>query len=307
MEIQSDTLQANKWQRVFNIVSQHPDLLNQNINLQMRRLFLSRLLAENILVFLLQYMGLMFSTLTPTPFPLWFATGTSCAFIFLRGSTILPGVWLGSFFAYSMAHSGVGIALGSATVFVCQAQALLYLNYRFIYPSLLFYRISELFKFAIASAIVAAMAVLILEIMYVYTLQNEIDILHLWLQWWLANLNAIFIIATALVTADAYFPQVQELKKFNKLILSLVFVAWISVIAGMMICTSVIVSGLFAVVCFAFIAVIARIYGWCGNIVALCFFVLLLCSGLADLTLVYLQIFLMCLFIVGSGVAIKYR
>ncbi|MHB1947756.1 MAG: MASE1 domain-containing protein [Gammaproteobacteria bacterium] len=306
MEIQSDSLQVNKWQRVFNIVSQHPDFLQQNINLQMQRLFLSRLLAENILAFLLQYMGLMFSTLTPTPFPLWFAAGTSCAFIFLRGSTILPGIGLGSFFAYYMANSGISIALGSATVFVCQAQALLWISYRLIYPSLLFYKTTELFTFFFFSALVAAISVFLLVTMYIYTLPNPIDVLQLWLQWWLADLDGILIIASALVTADAYFPQIQDLRKLNKVMLSLLLGVWVVVIIGIMVCDSAVLSSLLAILSLVLIVFIARYYGWCGNIAAVCLFALLTCSGLSkNWSLVSLQILLGIEFMVGAWIAIQ--
>jgi hypothetical protein len=50
----------DKWQHMLTIVSQHstatPDLARQ-----FQKIFIYRLLAENILVFLLQYSGLMLS------------------------------------------------------------------------------------------------------------------------------------------------------------------------------------------------------------------------------------------------------
>src|SRR5688572_28180677 len=83
----------------------------------------------NIFIFLLQYMGLMQSTLSKTSAILWLGNGTALAFLFLRGLTILPGIFLGSFFAYlfitPMQH-----AFLAACIHTLEPYAILTVTYR---------------------------------------------------------------------------------------------------------------------------------------------------------------------------------
>ncbi len=220
-----------------------------------KKLILRRIITENISVLLLQYMGLMLTTLTLYPTPLWFASGTACAFIFMRGLSILPGIWLGSFIAYSLVK---GPAFYAATIFTLQAAFLLMLTHRFIGPSLIFNRVKPLLKFILCSSIITAISSFLLSSS------------HFFLNW-LANLNGVLIIGFGLITLDTYFPEVDVLKQKNRLILSLVFgLLLASTLANQLLLT------------LAFMLLIAIIYNWCGIITGL---------FLIGITLVFKQFF----------------
>src|SRR5690349_20185221 len=118
---------------------------NRQSNLlgQFKKCVIDRRIMENAIVFLLQYSGLMLSTLSPHPKVLALASGTACAFIFLRGVTVLPGIWLGSLIAYFFAHAGLLSALACATIDALQAYFILWFCYRFVGPTLLFFNIKK--------------------------------------------------------------------------------------------------------------------------------------------------------------------
>src|SRR3990167_355979 len=200
-------MHTTKWQQMLSVVNQHPNLSQFNPTSQFKHMALQRMFAENILVFFLQYIGLMFTTLTPQPMPIWFASGTACGFIFLRGYSVLPGIWLGSLLAYHLASHQSILALTSASLLTLQACLLLWLNYRYISPTLLFPARSTLGKFIFASGLVTALSS--------YLLAQFCHSPH-WLTWWLANWNGILVLGCALVMLDSYFPQIDYLKKLDR-------------------------------------------------------------------------------------------
>ena len=93
--------EIDKWQSMLTIVNQNLELqpfkTSKTPVLQFKKMVMQRSLAENLLVFFLQYIGLKLTTFSLDPSPLWLATGTACAYLFLRGYRVLPGIWLGNF------------------------------------------------------------------------------------------------------------------------------------------------------------------------------------------------------------------
>lgn len=182
-----------------------------------QKLILSRRLAENILVFLLQYIGLMFSGLTPLPSPLWTASGTALAFTFLRGFSVLPGIAVGSFLAYYLATQAFFLSATCATLLMLQAYLLVTFSYRYVSPTLLFFHRLIFLKFILLSCSLTALCSLALLIVcYPLLPSPPPSFFGYWLQWWLANFNGLFIIASALITLDAYYPEIEALKNIHK-------------------------------------------------------------------------------------------
>lgn len=135
---------------------------------------LLRRASENIFIFLLQYIGCLFSM------PVSFAAGTACAFLFLRGPGLLPGLWLGSY---------LGSGLVNANCITIETSIILYLHYFFVGPTLVYDR----FKNFIKSSLIICIAPLISP--------N-----------YLANLLGILIVGHSLLLLDYYFSE----KLFNK-------------------------------------------------------------------------------------------
>lgn len=198
-----------KLQNLKAVLGRHPQLLQHDPAREFRKILLSRVFAENILVLLLQYTGLMFSTVSPGP--VWFASGTAYAFILMRGPAILPGIWLGSVLAYYSAGAGWLTASLCATVFSAQALFLLYYQYRYVGPSLVMERAKVFFRFLPGLILIT-----------VFSSCCLVD-RNLWLQGWLANLDGVLVVGSAIMTWDIYFPQMNELKQLNKILLGVVY------------------------------------------------------------------------------------
>lgn len=257
-----------KWQRMLAIVNQHPALLQPMLAREFKKLSVNRFLAANILVFLLQYTGLMFSTLISHPTPLWFASGTACAFIFMRGCSILPGIWLGSFCAYYFSNSGGLLAFSCATIHMLQAFFLLWLSYRYINLTLHFYDRRTCVKFILCSAALTAIASLFLTLICYSSLQSTQTLLLLWRQWWLANFNGLVIFACALITLDTYFPQIDKLKQLNLFMLKFIYGLLFILICALLFCRDPLDTIWLALSIMLLTFIISIGYGWCGVIAA---------------------------------------
>lgn len=190
-----------RWQRMADLVSQHAIVSAKKLNNEFKKKYLRHFVSENALVFLLQYMGLMVGMLVPQSSIAWCATGSACAYIFLRGFCILPGIWLGSFLAYFFAKSPLSLALMSATLYSLQAICLVILCHRFTGPMLIFYRENIFLRFLVISGAITGITSFLLCYFYAFSVL-------LWLQWWVANWNGLLVFACALATLDAYFTNV---------------------------------------------------------------------------------------------------
>ncbi len=184
-----------KWHRVLSIVTQYPAI---DLTRQYKHLVIKRLVAANVLAFLLQYVCLMTSTLLPVPTLVWFATGTACALVFLRGYRVLPGTWLGCFFTYYLASHQLVLSCNCATVFVTQAFLLTWITRQYINPSLVFYHANKLLAFCLCSGVLTAIASFTL----IWLCAQSYS---LWPEWWLANFNSILIVSIAWVTTDTFY------------------------------------------------------------------------------------------------------
>lgn len=253
------------------IVSQHADLFHHDSAKQFEKLTTNRFITENILVFLLQYLSIMLGTFLS---PVWFASGTACGFIFLRGYSVLIGVGLGSFVAYYSAQLGIYIAASCSAIILLQTIVLVFLCRYFVTATLVFYRVSTFIKFVFLLSVVTLITSLCQVYIYYFAATN-INKLYFWLHWWLANINGIFVFSFALIALDTFFPQIQHLKQINKvgLICSFILLALLSI--GLLLSKYPSEIILFSISLFFFLIITSFIYGWCG-VVTLIFFIGLL-------------------------------
>jgi integral membrane sensor domain MASE1 len=300
------------------LVNQHSKRLQPNLKWQFKKLLLLRLLTENIFVFLLQYSGLNLSTLSIHASPLWFATGTSCAFLFLRGYSILPGIWLGTFLAYYLAKAAFWLAFGCAIVLSLQAVFLRWFNYRYLLsPTLIFYRLQMYVKFVLFTATLTALVSVVLIFMYSLLMPHREISFQLWLQYWLGNLNAILIFSCALITWDNYFPRSYPIRQLKKTLLPL-YALVVLITLALSISHTLMATILLALPNLFIIGFIGANYGWGGAITAS--FISGILLGFAafmgaavfntpfiSLTFPLLQLLLCMESIVGVVFAIKYR
>lgn len=236
----------NKWQQMLAIISKHP----QQIQPSQKNLIFVRLFIENFLVFAFQYTGLMLSVIH-SRMPIQLATGTACAFLFLRSYAILPGIWLGSFLAYFIAHAAITVCLLYASLFTLQIAMIFVVCCRSNIPTLIFYDKKNLFTFLIYIAGITGL----------YHLNNPTQ--------WLANINGILVISVALVTFDAFFPQINALKKQNKLIIAIPLMLLIACTLGLLTTKS---FSYFVI--YLFLNLMATLFmsyrfGWCGAVSAI--------------------------------------
>jgi hypothetical protein len=254
-----------KWQAMRQAVNQSTSFLQTDRSKQFQKLVITRLLSENMLVLLLQACGLMLSTLAAHPFPLWLATGTACAFIFMRGWTILPGIWLGTFIPYFLIGHFL-LACQCATLFALQTFLLFWIGQHYINPTLLFYNKKSLAQFIILAATITGFASwALMGVCY----PNHSDFLFLFLQGWLANLNGILIFSIALIVLDAYFPDMHKFKKINRGIAGLLFSGIIFCGLLMTLSSQFFLMSFFSLVTLPLIVIISFLYGRCGYAAAL--------------------------------------
>lgn len=252
---------SEKYQELLNAIDANSVLLTHHLEQQYKKLRIVRLLSENILVFLLQYMACTMNLLSSHYFIVSLATGTSCAFIFLRGYTILPAIWFGCFSAF---YSMMGYFLWSlsvATLYTGQAWLLLILSYRFINPSLIFYRTFTFFKFVFATSALTAFFSYILIYCYTLFFSNNALSFIFWLETWLANLTGIFILSVSLITWDAFFPHLNNLAQLKNPLWMLGLMMLVLILTNSIYPPLFILMFIFTV---PFSLFISLSYGWCG-------------------------------------------
>lgn len=268
------------------------------------------------MVFLMQYIGLKLSTFGITPSPLWLATGSSCAYLFLRGTSILPGIWLGSLFGFYFENIGLGLSLECASVLTLQALLLLQFSYRYLSPTLIFTEQPMFVKYILFTALLTAMISLILvAICYPVVPHNE-SFFQYWVKWWFANLNAIIIFSCAMVTWDAYASSIQSIKQWKPIYLISAALLVLNVALAFS-------HTLLSTTCLAFSILLVTIFismrfGWCGAIAAaFASGILLSFAGFLDtavystytaaLSLFWIQLFLFLNAVIGLSVGIQKR
>jgi len=244
-----------------------------------QRLVRMRLLQRNLFVLMLQYAGLMLTTLASPESLVWFASGTATALVFLRGLDILPGIYLGSALAFYIVGQPLFLALGCAAILSLQATLLLKWSYRHAILSLVFFKRSELLKFIFFCALCCGGAsTLLIVISYPLLIPSQSASL-LGLEWSLANFNGTLILACALYTWDAYFPDTPRLKQQNKFKLLGLYGLFVFAVLGLLYSSnSYLMLGLMIIIELLMIY-LSYYYGWCGAIAAS--FMLALCLAFA--------------------------
>lgn len=263
-----DIHQEETYERMIHIISQQTALPTKSF--RYNKLYLTRLISENILLILLQYMGLMISALSTSQPTIWFASGTACGLLFMRGYTITPGIWIGTFIAYSLAHTSFSISLIHASVFTLQSILLLYAVQRLISPTLLFYQLETFIKF---------IAITLLLSIFTCACLIPIASLTIWLSSVAANFAGITIVASALVTWDMYFPSLQQLSKRDIIKFSIPHIFYFMSIVALLCSVQTAYIILFAFMTLPLSIIISLQQGWCGAILASFSFALLFCLG----------------------------
>lgn len=267
--MQLEEQNSQQWHKLISLVKPH----SQNSGFikrkqQLNKLFFNRLLAENCFAFLLQYTGLILAPPSLYPIPLWFASGTAFAFVFIRGYTLLPGLYLGSFVAYYLTKFDPLICIYCATLLTLQPFVLSKLCYRFISPGLIFYHSMKLLQFIFVCFLVTGIVSYLLFLLTFFEFPNPL----LWLQWWLADINGILIFSFALVTLDSYFPDFYLLKKINKFHLLFLYGSLLLVTFCLVLCHATLSALVLNILSLTIIIIISTYFSWCGGVAALFLF-----------------------------------
>lgn len=153
------------------------------------------------------------------------------------------------------------MALVSGLICSLQAYLMLVLCYRFVGPSLIFYRRTLFYRFILLASGITLLACGVAWMSYQGCMHCSPS--TSFLNDWLANLSGIFMLTLPLLALDAYFPDIKQLQKFNKKIrvMGLLFLMLLSlaVFSSHDIVKCVAISLLF----FTSFA-IAKKYGWPG-------------------------------------------
>lgn len=264
-----------KWNKILFLVNQNLTLLQSNPGQQFKRLSAQRIITENLFILIIQYIGLGFGTLSIHPTLLWFASGTSCAYIFLRGYSVLPGIWLGTFLAYLLAKAGFWAAFFCGTLFSLQAVLLLWFCYQFLGPTLIFYQWNTFILFTLYTSVLTALISSGLLYICYSSLPASVSFIKMGLHWWLANFNGILIFATSLVTFDAYFLDVYASKQLKKL--GLIFGLFALLILTLVLNHSSIFIIVLSPLIICFSLALSWFLGWCGAIASIFLLSTLIC------------------------------
>lgn len=309
-ETSLDTEACNQMQF---FVKQHLHQMPPDLTKQFKKLFIQRFISENIFIFIIQYIGLTLGTVSLNPTPLWLATGSSCAYLFLRGYSVMPGIFLGTLCAYLLAKAALWTAFLCASLFVLQAILLFMFCYRFLGPTLIFYNLKSFTLYILYTLILTGLiSYLLLSTCYT-ALSTTKPMLELGLQWWLANFNGVIIFSSGLLTLDAYFLDFYKTDHLkNKIwLLGIFFI----LIAALLLSSSTTTIVFLGCMILLFTACVSFFYHWCAAL-GLCFllgiilcFAILFDAPLFTSTLPFLAIegFLSITTLLALGIAIRFE
>lgn len=284
----------DKWQQMHAVVRQHSLFTQSNVLPSKTKLFLGRLLAENILVMLLQIIGLKMSTVGSDAFPVWFATGTAIAFFFLRGLSVAPGIGIGSVIACVTAGATWSVSLISGAILAGQGMALLYLSYQLKIPTLLFAQTQSWLRFVLLSGWMTLITSSLL--MLLWDQPRDAVLIA-----WLANWNGVLILSTAIIAWDAYFSQSYLIHTVSRAYLAAIYLLLI-LLSGWVVLYPTIAAACLLVL---YTGWIGRKLGWCGVIVALLLTVFLFIVLLKQEHLVFIDEVLLVQALLGLTMALK--
>lgn len=189
-----------------------------------------RWLRENLLLVLLQCTGLKITTLYVGSHIAWIASGISCGFLFLRGTSILPGIFVGSVLAYLSENLSWLPALAIAALLTLQPWLVLLFCYRFLKPTLIFYRIRESLAFLIFSGGLTGIISWLMLLVCQPFMPPGLVYKQIGLDWWLANWVGLCAFAPLLVLWDAYYPDFREFRDKKTLWIKLAVLTGLSLI-----------------------------------------------------------------------------
>ena len=274
-----------KWNQMLNYVNQHLKLVQPNLVHQLNKLFAQRLISENIFVFIIQYIGLNLQSTSLNTSALWFATGTSCAYLLLRGFTVLPGMFLGT-----LNCSLNGKSQLCSGFIMCQyffdtgfASTLVLLSNRQPYPDFVCLK-KFIFFITYITILTGVMSYLLLRLCSYSITQIEYS-LELWAQWWLGNLNGILIFSSAFITFDAYFLDLYSSKNLKTIYL--IFGVLVFLLFMLSINHAALIKIILIIVIALYSMFISMHYGWWGSIAAAFISGIILCfAGIFDSLLI---------------------
>ena len=255
---------------MLNLVNQQVGLLDLDIQSQYKRLFIKRFLISNLFVFLIQVIGLNLNVYYLFRSPMWFFTGTACAFIFLQGYRVFPGIFLGNLLGFYWAKIGLVLALGFTAAISLQALMLFWFCQHHGIPTLIFYRRRAFLKFMMFTLVLTGLTSILL--VYISHLSEpKVDLgWQLWLRWWLGNLNAILIFASAIISWDAYFTDLYSQTNLkNKMQIIALYGLLIFITFALALSSSLKLTLCLALANLLITAAISLLFGWCGAITAL--------------------------------------
>lgn len=193
----------HKWKKIQALIPEHSISEQKKLMRDNQKLKWIRLLSNNFLILLIQYSGINLIIMSLNSPIIVFATGTALGYLFLRGFSILPGLFIGNFMAYYLAKAGFIPAMAYASVISIQALLILWINHRNGNPSLIFNdRIKYLRFIGEAMVITAGLSLVFQYINFFAIPQYQISWFS-WMQIWLAHLSAVLIFACAFITWDA--------------------------------------------------------------------------------------------------------
>ena len=268
-----------KWSLVAHLTRSHALSLS---SWHYKKLSIFRLLTENLIVFIFQFIGLILTTTPAQPHIIWLATGAATAFIFMRGSSILPGICLGSFFAFFIASGEITLALSCASILAIQSFSLFILAQGYISPTLIFCRLNLFIRFALLASSLTALTSLFFILVCHNHLTITNNITQLWITWWLANFIAIITFAIAIISWDYYFAELDTFKPSNKrnLMLPFVLILFCTAISG--VSRLIPLTLLMAAINITTSFYVGRRLGWRGIVVAN--FISVMCLVILGLT-----------------------
>lgn len=267
----------DKWQQLLTIVKPGPQVLSDRKKYFQRLIFM-RFISENVLTFLLQLTGLMLTgVFSPYLYlPVWLNSGTACAFIFMRGVSVLPGIFLGEFSAYYLLTHHLSLASLAAIITCGQAFLLLHVSYRFISPTLIFYKLSTFLKFVSGAFLLTTVSALNLALYYFSQFTHGLDFFYFWLSGTLGNFNGIITLAVAIIAWDFYFAQLDDLKTTSRFLLISCYSLFLLLILSLFLFTQIKLVLIFSALIFSLFMIISIQFKWCGTALALLLFALCL-------------------------------
>jgi hypothetical protein len=173
----------------------------ENSVIAYKKIVFLRLFSETLLIVLLQYISICSFNFKESI--LWTTSGTAVAFIFLRGYSSLIGLSLGCLLGFLVQYGNTIETYKLTSIIIFQAMGIYYLTQHYIYPSIVFHTRTQYIKFIILLASISLLSTLLISTPLSFP------------QYFIANVNGVFIIGFCFNYLDAYFPDIAKLNLLN--------------------------------------------------------------------------------------------